>query len=106
MTDVERILASRAWRECRPKYAAEVGVHSYLIRGRTIDEADWQVVAAAIEHDGVVERYTRVDEIHRYLHVVLDGVPFRLWAYDTVLNRAARSLDDHELVADQDVGAR
>jgi len=98
---LDKLLRALPWRECRPGYADEVGAHSYLVRGTTIDEATWKAVAAAIARDGVVERYRHLGQVHRYLHVTLGGVPYRLWAMGSVLNRAARTLDDHEVVTDQ-----
>jgi hypothetical protein len=94
---LQAIIDRVPWRACRPEYAAQVGQHEYVVRGKTISEEDWQVLGAAIRQYGIRQKYLVTGNTFTYL---LLG-EHRYWliagpAAGTVLNRA-REVD----VADQ-----
>jgi hypothetical protein len=82
------IAARLNWRACTPEYAAKVGPHEYVVRGKTISDADWQTFADAIDQDGEWRSWSppgAPEVVSRYRYVVLDDR--RYWRFDTVLNR-------------------
>lgn len=66
---LEVLFDALVWKPSRPEYAAEVGPHEYVVRGRTITEEDWIVVIDAIKRYGVRERYIATGNLYRYLLV-------------------------------------
>jgi hypothetical protein len=88
MEPLLKLAARLRWRACKPEYAAKVGEHEYVVRGKTISEHDWQTFAAAIDREGVWRDWSApgaAGVVRRYRYLVLGE--HRYWHFHTILNR-------------------
>jgi hypothetical protein len=98
-----RALVDRlTWRACKPDYALKVGRHEYVVRGKTIDDADWLTLTEAVKRHGVRERYLRTKQVGRYLKLA----DFRYWHIQVILNRASLEEGTHEPVEEKPLKPR